>query len=215
MLGELTQKREAMMHNECEYQSLRQEILELFQREYQSVTVGLTATGAILGYGLSQDSTVSLFFLIPLVILSLVLMQLKQCHDSILQIAVYIRMRYEKDKKNELGFYWESYMYRQRELSSEIRDYNPVTSFTMINYFVLASILSGALCIVIAVIYAFVGSDKHFTYSIAFCVISSIFWCILSFVIFNKMTNRSLWDREKRLEKDLTKLVEPDIGVSS
>ena len=62
------------MSNEIEYESLRQEILELFQREFQSITIGLTSTGAILGFGLSQQNTSPVIFLVPILILSLVLL---------------------------------------------------------------------------------------------------------------------------------------------
>ncbi|GEM_PF-5342053 len=55
------------MAKDCdiEYQSLRQEILDQFNREFNTVSLGLTATVAIAGYGLSQVEKNPYLFRIP------------------------------------------------------------------------------------------------------------------------------------------------------
>lgn len=186
-----------------EYESLRQEILELFQREFQSITIGLTAVGAILGFGLSQPAANPYFSLIPIIILSLVLLQLKQCHYSILHIAVYIRIRYTPLRDTDCLHTWESFMHHLRMLASEEKKYNPLTSFSMIHYFVVGTILAGMLCILISTMLA----SRSASGTATFYFISgttAVYWVLLSSVVFYMLRDKSLWQYEQDLEKKLS-----------
>ena len=178
-----------------EYESLRQEILELFDREFSAVTVGLTAAGAIIGFGLTQDKPNALIFLAPLFVLSLTLLQLKQCHYSIIQIAVYIRENLENKG-------WESYMSFQRGLPKNRNPEDFITSFTMGYNFVAMTIGAGIVSILFSLLYApSLQQDTNLTLVISIYLISLIYFAYVAGNVFHHTRTQVLLKHEKALEK--------------
>jgi thiosulfate reductase cytochrome b subunit len=103
-----------------EYEKIRQEILDTFNREFNIVSLSFTATVAIIGYGLliqSPNLTYFFFlFLLTLIILSFALIQLIQGHYSVLTLATYIRAIIEQEN-NEMNF--ETIMFQIRKEDSD------------------------------------------------------------------------------------------------
>jgi len=87
-----------------EYKALRDEILMEYQREVNLTAFVFTATAAIIGYGITAESP--FVFLVPLVLLTLLLFQLRNSLHTILTISVYIRVFIES--KKDVGQYWET-----------------------------------------------------------------------------------------------------------
>lgn len=93
------------MSKSDEYQTLRQEILDSFTREVNLIALGFTATAAIIGYGFTLPKPPPLLFLTPILILTLIFLQLINSIFSILTISVYIRVFLEDESNSP---YWET-----------------------------------------------------------------------------------------------------------
>ena len=103
-----------------EYQSLRQEILEQFNREFNTISIGLSSAVVIVGYGITQKSPY--LFFVPLLVLALTLIQFTQSHYTILRIATFIRVCIEK-REGEIKS-WKTCMHKYRDKEKEINQMN-------------------------------------------------------------------------------------------
>lgn len=86
-----------------EYEALRRELEATGKRTYDSVFFSITASSAILGYGLTQDNVFVL--LTPLLILWGAFQIIRQSMRSQRRISAYLRVFHES---KESGAVWES-----------------------------------------------------------------------------------------------------------
>lgn len=184
--------------DEQEYNSLKAELLQLFKQQISSINLGLGGTILIAGINLSKDYQFPLVFLVPLIILSLCIIQLLQDYYSVLHIAVYIQVNLESSQKR-----WENWM---AEVRKRFLDVNPIVSIYAPIYFVWISAIVGYLCIALAVIYEYPVSEKSLgrigdwrlpidfkcTTFYVFVAGALIFWAYISTTAIVKLGRRSL-----------------------
>lgn len=175
-----------------EYKSLRTEILQLLEREVRLVIFSFTATAAILGFAFTQQRPLRegapLLFLIPLLVLTLVLLQLNDTARSLVRIAVYIRIFLEL---NDPALNWETKM---NELRGKVQDdpfppnvelgtFRRILTFKRIvantplfstQFYEIAAIILGFISIFLALSYA----DSLFEY--VACGGAFAFWGFIS-----------------------------------
>lgn len=190
---------------DIEYQSLRQEILDRFNREFNTVSLGLTATVAIAGYGLSQVDKNPYLFLTPVVILAATCLQLVQSHYSILRIATYIRVRIEAQPDEPKK--WETCLSKLREKESAARKFLPETSFSIMLHVMIATAV-GTLSILLAGGYGWSnyqagGFQCHHLVALVVSIVMLLFWAWFSYRVFRKLNTKTLLKYEDEFAKDL------------
>lgn len=165
------------MSQTTEYESLRQEILEDKEREFNIITFSFTATAALIGFGFSTNPKEPLMFLTPLPILTMALIQLKNVLYSSLTKAVHIRIVIESGNP-ELN--WEHCINTYRNiLRSKKKKGHPLFE---ISPHMIVIIVIGILCSLTT----FYFSDKQYQQ-----IISLIF--IISWISFSVYISRRIW----------------------
>lgn len=92
------------MSREVEYNALRAEIREYQSRQFTMVSFAITATVTLIGYGTTNKN--ALVLVTPILILTLVLLQLVRNIFHIFRVGTYIRAFI---KPNEVSLNWETY----------------------------------------------------------------------------------------------------------
>jgi len=98
---------------EKEYSSLRDEILQLSDRQFNLVTFALTVTIALIGYGISNNN--GFIPLVPLLMLAFVLVQLVRVRRGMIRISSYISFFIEYG--NDMG--WETRANQLRQITAK------------------------------------------------------------------------------------------------
>jgi hypothetical protein len=134
------------MSPEKEYDSLRDEMLQLSNRQLNLVTFTLTASVTLIGFGI--DNGDGFIALIPLILLAFLLNQQVITRRGILRISTYISYFLEPQAKR-VG--WETrvnHLRRKSAVTPIFRDFGSTqTAFALLPIFV------GLVCIVVSFIY--------------------------------------------------------------
>jgi hypothetical protein len=184
-----------------EYKSLRIEILQLLNRELRLIIFSFTATAAILGVSFTQAGSFqegSLLFLVPLVILTLLLLQLNDIAHSVVRIASYIRIFLES---NGPALNWETRMDKLRgamrrdpySLSGELGTLSRIIAGLLTHiplfgtlFYEISTIVLGFISILLATLFTY-----HYTasYPVSYadsllqyvaCGVSFVYWTLIS-----------------------------------
>jgi Ni,Fe-hydrogenase I cytochrome b subunit len=134
------------------YQTLRQELLNSYERTVTLTTFAFTATGALVGYALSANEPGSqlahasypFIFLLPLLILGLLIVQLTNSLYTIFTISGYIRIfiesEYEIPKwETDIGAF--RFYLRKKKPFKMLTPYNPLTFFSDFLYALAAFLM--------------------------------------------------------------------------
>jgi hypothetical protein len=197
------------MDSKMVYESLRQELLETYNRQINMITFTFTATIVILGYGFSEKSP--LIFLLPIIILWLSFMQLNNTMYGVFTISVYIRKSIEG--RNNIPK-WEqdiselrAYL-RERRPIPPLKYFNPIISFDAYHY-AKAIIVMGIACIALCVWSATVW-DQLTINEIVLSYIASyygaIFWATRSMKLFDPIAFINSGKFESKLQEEWEKL---------
>jgi hypothetical protein len=190
------------MDNKIVYETLRQEILDMYHRQINLVTFTFTATAAILSFGFTAKNP--MIFLLPIVILWLSLMQLSNSMYSVFTISIYIRKSIEGTTDVAK---WEqdisslrTYL-RERRPISALRYFNPIISFDVYHY-AKAIIVMGIACIGLCVWYATFWpdlKDNEIVMSYLASFFGAIFWATRSIKLFEPIAFINSGKFEKEL----------------
>ena len=154
------------------YQTLRQELLDSYNREVNLATFAFTATAAFIGYGFTAQNPSPLVFLLPLLILALLFVQLNNSILTIFSISVYIRVFIEAESNSPK---WKTTISALRDALRKQGRFNPLKWLTEV-HFSIAAILMGAICI-----YLYSQSSSQYFVSIIFAGLWAIY-CIPNFL---------------------------------
>jgi len=174
------------MSRDTEYQTLREEIRNDVDRQFNMVSFALTVTAALIGYGLTSGN--ALVFLVPLLMLALTLILLVRNIYSILRIASYIRLFIELEEKD---LKWETYIRQFRTTAERSRKYSIHVRYTLPSYG-LVLLVTGWICIVLSLFYA---KD----YQLVVPIVIAVLW-----LLFCILVNRWIsYEASGQLERDL------------
>lgn len=186
--------------NSDEYQSLRQELLDSYNREVNLAAFTFTAASAAIGYGFTAQNTNPIIFLLPVLILGLLLVQINNSIYTILSVSVYIRIFIEDGSDRK----WERAISTLRSILRKRKRYNPLTLFTEIHYAV-AAIVMGLICIVLSLLY----SSSWYQYTIS--IIVALGWLTYCVVMFRPIAYANSGLYEQELERDFGQ-IKDEIG---
>jgi len=182
-----------MSHN-IEYESLRQEILEDRQREFNILSLSLTTVAALIGFSFSTMPREPFMFLTPLPILTVALFQLKNVLYSSLTKAVHIRIVIESQ---DPSLNWEQCINDYRDmLRSKARRGFPLFQ---ISAHMMVLIVMGVSCIVMALYF----SDRQYQ-PLSLAVLFA--WVLFSVYINRKIQYAVSGKYEREVEKKWAKI---------
>ena len=169
------------MDTKAVYQSLRQELLDAYHWQTNLVTLTLTVTGAIIGFGFTSDSQIPLIFLLPLLIIWLSLMQLANSLYTVFTISVFIRKFIEA--KSDVAKWETEISSLRRHLRGNKKDFKPLQRFNPITTLYVyqygrALFWMGIICIFLCFSssYYWKQSGVEFYVSVIASDLSLIFW---------------------------------------
>jgi hypothetical protein len=182
------------MNPDLVYESLRQELLNLYDREVKMVTFTFTVTAVLIGYGFASKN--SLAFLLPVPILALLLVQLNNWLYTIFTISVYIRVYIEPEHsipKGETDIGTLRDKLRKEKPFDELKNYNPLTVFAARLYADAAAGM-GVICIILTLAYA----SLWYEYLVSGIV--AVGWIIACLILFRPITfvNSGKYESELR-----------------
>lgn len=183
--------------SDMEYNSLRQEILEVANRELNLINFGVTATAAILAFAFNTKDP--FIFLLPLTILYGTLTQLCNSLRQTLTVATYIRVCIES-RRSDLN--WESFVHELRTNLRSHNRYSPWMRFTELNYSVANSELNYAIPIVfLGIVCAFFScAYASQTHEILVSICTTLIWIFFSARTLLQFRYAALGKYEKALE---------------
>lgn len=131
----------------AEYNELRAELLQLSQSRLSVTTFAITATVALLGFGVQSDKHQSLIMLAPLMVLVLAAIQMITQAFSTMRVATYIRLQIESADEQ---LNWETYM---RQYRAEVRAQPDLRRLSWPSYEVVL-VAAGLICAALSIVFA-------------------------------------------------------------
>lgn len=189
------------MKQEVEYQSLRQEILEYINREFNLISFTTTATAIIIGYGITSREP--LIFLVPLLIHFMTLRQLVNTISGTLRLASYIRVFIEEQNTN---LNWETSISRLRaKLWSRKSPSHIIFSSSP---FEEITISMGIVCMILALGYSVFYAEEFRTPVATVVIIVSLAWLYLSFRVHRELRYARSTQYEQALENEWKEILD-------
>jgi hypothetical protein len=183
------------------YESLRQEILDTYNRQVNLVTFAFTAAAALMGFGFTAKDATSLVFLLPLVLMALLMVQLDNSIYNILTLSVYIRVVLERQNdmpkwETDIGNLREHLRDTKSEAPKLLKPFNPVTLFDSL-VFAASAAAMGVICIVLSFSFA------HFCFERWVSFVAAAGWIITCVILLRPVLFANSGEYERKLASTL------------
>lgn len=177
------------MSQDTEYASLREEILQLSARQFNTTTFAITATVLLIGYGIESDNNKSLILIVPLIILAFAGFQMVSQAYATMRIATYIYCFIEPRNEN---YNWETYM---RAYRAEVT-HDPIFSRLSWPSYQTLLVAVGWFCVILSIVFASQTAEI-----LILPIIASLLWLWFTIWFIPKMKKAVSGDIDTQLTK--------------